>query len=813
MIGRTISHYRIVAKLGEGGMGIVYEAEDLKLKRTVALKFLPDQALESEKTKVRFVREARAAAALKHANICTIYEIDEIDGQTFIAMENVEGQSLKEKIATGPLSLSEIVSLTMQIGAGIQEAHEKGIVHRDLKPGNIMLTSKGEAKVLDFGLAMSAEATKMTKTGATMGTLAYMSPEQVRGQLVDHRTDVWSLGVMLYEMVSGRLPFPGENEAAVLYGVIHEDPAPFSLDRPGSPTGSLPEELTWICEKALTKDPVERYQNMSEFLADLQALTEEPTRILARPRKKWFRQRSRRVVAFLATMTAVLLLLIGIGIRFFPGHSDTIHAIAVLPLDNLSSDPDHQFYADGITGELIAKLGQVGTLKVISRTSVKQYKNTSMTLPEIAHELDVDVLVSGTIQLVGDRIRITAELIHAATDNLLWADSFDRDVRDVLALQSDVARAIAQQVLVNLTPEEQALLTTSRQVDPVVYEFYLRGQLDIEEMDWNEASKYFERAIAQDSTFAAAYAGLANAYNLMGQFGWLPAAEAYPKAKTAALRAVELEETLAEAHMALAVVLYQQDWDWDAAEEEFRRAIALNPGSVPTYREYALYLFLTLRDEESIAAAKKGIELDPLNPSNHLILGYVYYYVRRWDEGIAHFEGMLEKWPDHDWAKREMGWCYTATGRYDEAAVLFGELGDPPAWGSGSLLAYGKAGRHEEILAKITEFAETFAHEPSARTAWRLAMFHYAVGELDKSREWLRKAAEELTSEPHGDLSYDLAVLCSFLNNPEQSLNWLEKAYELHAQKMIALKIDPDLDNVRSDPRFTDLMQRVGFPE
>jgi len=444
MIGRTISHYKIIEKLGEGGMGVVYKAEDTKLKREVAIKFLPRRIDVSDEERQRFKLEAQAAAALNHNNIATVYEIDEVGDDEFIVMEIIKGENLKEKIAKGPLKLDEAMRIATEVADGLHEAHEHKIVHRDIKPANIMLTSKGQCKIMDFGLAKMAQATLVTKEGTTLGTAAYMSPEQAQGVVVDHRAHIWSLGVVLYEMLTGQLPFKGDYESAVTYSILHEDPEPVTALRSG-----IPMELERVVNKALEKNADERYQNVEDMLVDLKALhgvPEKKTAVGTTPKTA----PNKRYYLYGAAAILVILLIL-LGRNFFTGGSTAIDSIAVLPLENLSSDTEQDYFAAGMHEALISELSKISALRTISRRSVMQYKETVKTIPEIAEELDVDAVVTGSAFRSGETVRISVQLMAAHPEKHLWAQTFDRDLVDVLVLHSEVARQIASKIQIKIT--------------------------------------------------------------------------------------------------------------------------------------------------------------------------------------------------------------------------------------------------------------------------------------------------------------------------------------------------------------------------
>ncbi|MGH7595064.1 MAG: protein kinase domain-containing protein [bacterium] len=777
MIGKIISHYKILAKLGEGGMGVVYKAEDTRLKRLVALKFLPSSIMASEAEKTRFVHEAQAAA-LNHPNICTIHEIDEADGQSFIAMEFVEGQSLKEKIASGMLQVASVIDFAIQIAEGLQAAHEKKITHRDIKPANIMITSKGQAKIMDFGLAKLAGRTLLTKEGTTLGTVAYMSPEQARGEEVDHRTDIWALGVVLYETITGQLPFKGEYEQAVMYSLLNENPEPLTGLRTG-----VPMELERIVNKAMSKKPEERYQHVDELLVDLRSIEKNIASGASKRQATAAKLQRQTPIYLYGGVAALLALLIGTGL-YFKLQTGTPQAkydsIAVLPLDNLSGDPEQEYFADGMTEALITDLAQISALKVISRTSVMQYKGAKKPLPEIAKELNVDAVVEGSVQRFGDRVKITAQLIEAVTDRHLWAKSYERELRDILALQNEVARAVADEIKVKLTPQEQARLTSTRQVNPEAHEAYLKGRYY-----WNKrteeglkkASEYFHQAIEKDPAYALAYAGLADAYALLGVFEYLPSKDAYPKAKAAAEKALDIDDMLAEAHTSLAMVRSIYDWDWSTAEREFKRAIELNPNYATAHDWYAVfYLTAMERLDEAITEIKRAQELDPLSLIINSMVGWIFYLARQYDQAIEQYRKTLEMDPHFVFAHNALGSAYQQKGMYEEAIAAF-------------LRAKTVSGDSLQAVA---------LGEAYELSGWR----GYCRKALDLANE---KSKQSYISP------YIIARRYADLGEKDQAFEWLQKAYEERISVLLWLKLEPGFDSLRSDPRFTALLKKVGL--
>src|SRR6267378_2697223 len=608
-IGQTVSHYRIVEKLGCGGMGIVYKAEDVKLGRLVALKFLSEELSRDRHAVERFQQEARAASALNHHHICTIHDIDEHEGRQFIIMELLEGQTLKHRIAGRPMETGQVATLGMQIAEALDSAHAKGIIHRDIKPANIFVMELGQAKVLDFGLAkLMRPISEVTGTEAftgpqtVIGTLPYMAPEQLQGEKVDARTDIYALGMVLYEMATGQLAFGDELPTKLIDAILHRPPpAPGRLNPPLSP------KLEDIILKCLEKNPENRYQSSKEVVVDLRRLVMPSTvaQAVAPPQ-------GRRYGVMTGVISVVLLagMLVGLNVgdwrnrllkRASPGR---IESLAVLPLENLSGDPQQDYFADGMTEAMIAGLAKIRALRVISRTSVMRYKGARVPLPEIARALDVDAIVEGSVLRAADRVRITALLVDTATDRHLWAETYERDVGDILALQSEVAKAIAGEIQITITPQEVARLARPSPIDPEAYHSYLKGRYHWEkrsEEGLKRALHFFQEAIERDPTYAPAYAGIADYYITLGNYNVVDSHEAYPKGKAAALRALEIDPGSAEAYTSLASIKGSYEWDRAGAERDFRRAIALNPNYANAHHWFADHLVSLGRFDEGMA--------------------------------------------------------------------------------------------------------------------------------------------------------------------------------------------------------------------
>jgi len=768
--------YKIIEELGRGGMGVVLKAEDTKLKRTVALKFLPPELTHISEVHERFMREAQAAAALDHPHICTVYEFDETEKTSFISMAYIEGQGLKKKIESGPLELDEALKIATQVAEGLQEAHKKGVVHRDIKSANIMVTEKGQAKIMDFGLARVTGGTLVTQEGMTMGTITYMSPEQARGENVDHRTDIWSLGVILYEILTGQLPFRGEHEQAIVYSILNEKPQPITDLK-----ADIPVSVEQVVCKALEKNPDKRYQHIGELLDDLKSISAGivPEEIKARLRKAKLRRRKRAILyagaAFLIIIMAV------IAMSLFTGRAEAINSIAVLPLENLTGDAGQEYFVDGVTDELIGQLAKIGAWRVISRRSVMQYKGVERPLPEIARELNVDAVVEGSVYQVGESVRIRVQLIDAIPEERnLWAQTYSRAKTDVLGMYNEMARAIAEKTRVNLTEEETTRLTKARQVNPEAYEAYLKGSYYSKKLtpaDLDTAQRYFELALEKDFSYAPAYSGIS--------FVWMARAtataaatmphESAPKAREAAIRSLRLDSTLAEPHFALAGIATWYEWNWDKAEQEFLLALELNPNFADTHCFYGLFLTAMGRLTEALEQMKLALELDPLNFMYLSYLGIVYERSRMFDEAITQYNKGLALEPNFVDALAGLRNSFHMKGMYKEALAAAKKV---------------FVARGEEDVAEALE-----------------------RGNADGGySEAMRRAAESLAKRSNLAYAMRIATHFTFAGEKERALEWLEKAYQERLQNMIYLNVYPKWDSLRDDPRFQDLLRRMNLP-
>jgi len=727
LVGQTLGHYRIGEKIGAGGMGEVFRAHDEHLDRDVAIKVLPPGTLSDESSRKRFHKEALTLSKLNHPNIATIHDFDTQQGVDFLVMEYIPGTTLSDRLAKRPLPEKEIINLGAQMAEGLSAAHAHGVVHRDLKPGNLRLTDDGRLKILDFGLAKlrlpvtpTAPTESLSGTQGMAGTLLYMAPEQILGGEIDARTDIHAAGEVLYEMATGQQPFAQEERSQLIGAILHKPTRP-----PATLNPKLSPELARIVGKCLEKEPENRYQSAKELAIDLRRL-QAGVVSAAQPTvksTKWSATKSRLGLGILAS---VLVLLVAFNVRHWRdrllsrGNAPRIESLAVLPVKNFSGDPSQEFFADGMTDALIADLAQIKAVKVISRTSVMHYKGTSETLPQIAGELGVDGIVEASVLRSGDRVRLTAQLIDARQDRHLWANNYERNVTDVLALQSDLVQTIASEIKVQLTPQESERLKTARRVDPEVYDTTLRGRATLEhamqEEQIREAIALFQKAIDRDPTYAPAWAGLGGALWSMaaGGFEFVAPGEVRDRAIAAADRALELDPNLADAHSARAGIAWDGEWDLAKAQQHFERALELQPGFAAAHSGYGEMLCnpLATRFDEARRHFDRTRELDPLSPWNDINSIY-------WWENQGQFEKALEEgerasernptlWaiPEHMGAIRLfLGQPSQAIAQFEEALKLLSP--DRPTSVLASLgLAYGLAGRRVDALKVLAEMEQ-----------------------------------------------------------------------------------------------------------
>ena len=740
MIGQAVSHYQILEYLGGGGMGVVYKAEDTRLKRTVALKFLPPELTRDPEAKQRFIHEARAASALDHPNICNVHDIGETDdGQMFIVMACYEGESLKKRIERGPLPVGDTVDIAIQIVKGLANAHEHGIVHRDIKPANILVTRDGTVKIVDFGIVKLTGTAMLSKTGSTVGTVAYMSPEQARGDVVDHRTDLWSLGVVIYELLTGRLPFRGEHEQALIYSILNEDPKPLE-----SLPGDSSVGLDLAVKKMLQKDPDCRPQEATDALAGLMSVKEK----LEAVRK-----------------------------QDSAAADEPQPSIAVLPFVNMTADPDNEYFSDGLAEELINALSQLDGLHVTARTSAFRFRGKDVDIREIGNQLNVSTVLEGSVRKAGTRLRITAQLINVADGFHLWSEKYDREVEDIFAIQDEISSAIVGKLKVRLFGEERARLARHYTDNFEVYDLYLKGRYFLSTLTVEGITKslgYFQHAIQIDRSFALAHTGMAAVYYVHAVLALVPSVEAMPKAQSHLLKALELDASLAEAHAWLGEVNLVYNWDWTAAEKNLGRAIELKPNSLEAHQFYADYLIATGRLDEALTEVERARDLDPLSTLPDSIVAYHLFVSRRFERVIEHCRKMLSTEPSfllqiHLWrALHQQNLLHEA---FLEAKKLFMVF----------------------ISCEVADVMESVYAESGYAAAMRAAAQKLA----------------ELSTQRYVS-PYLIATLFSQAEDDDETLRWLEQAYEERDQRIYITWIDPGWDRVRSFPRFTALVKKVG---
>lgn len=747
--GQNLLHYQLVEEIGEGGMGRVWRAVDTRLGREVAIKFLAESLEADPRWLARFMYEARTVAALDHPNIVTIHASEEVEGHRFLVMELVRGSTLDRVIPAGGLPLERFYALALSIIDAVGAAHERGVTHRDLKPANIVVDADGQPKVLDFGMARSSlpaatapvDSNAPTQPalvfGTAEGTLRYMAPEQLRGEAADLRSDIFSLGVVFYEMATGQLPFTGGTAPELIAAILRDEPRPPSARRAESPPG-----LDRVLLRAIHKDRARRFASAADF---------------------------RRA-------------LLNSKVEAGEPGGGPIRSIAVLPLDDFSGDSAQAFFSDGMTDVLINNLARIRALKVISRTSVMQYRTMKQPLAATAAELGVDAVVEGSVVRSGARVRISARLIDAAHDRLLWADDYERDLGDVLSLQSEVARSIAASIALELTPHENAQIArAARPVDPAVHEAYLMGRYFWYKRT-SESVRHglscFEDALRLDPSYAPAHVGVADSYIVDGgRYLDVPPKLAYARARSAAVEALRLDDDLAEAHTSLAAVLTDYEWDWVGADREYRRALELNPNYATAHSWYAEQLSRMGRHDEAVAAARTALELDPVSIFSSMLVAWILYFARRYDQAIEQANKTLQLDADYATALRILGWALEEEQRYGEAIAAHRR-------------ACALSGQRPNFTAQLGRACAVAGQAPEARRIL---------------------AALTATGQQSYVSAFDIALIHAALGERTTALDWLEHAYEERSDHLPYIRVNPRLDPLRAEPRFVDLLRRMGL--
>jgi non-specific serine/threonine protein kinase len=733
MIGQFVAHYKILEKIGEGGMGVVYKTEDTKLKRIVALKFLPPELTRDPQAKKRFLQEAQAAAALDHPNICTIHEINEFEGQMFIVMAYIKGPSLKERIAHGPIKVAEALDISTQVAEGLWAAHEKGIIHRDIKPANIMLPEKGPAKIMDFGLAKLAWAADLTKTVGTMGTLGYMSPEQARGDAVDHRTDIWSLGVVLYEILAGQLPFIGEEMQGIVYSILNKEPAPLTSIRP-----DIPRLIVQVVTKALEKDPSRRYQNIQELIQDLKA---PAPFIFPKPEK----------------------------------------SIIVLPFENMSPDPEQEYFSDGLTEEIITDLSQVHDLLVISRSSAMTFKGTKKTIPEIARAVNVRYVLEGSVRKAGNNLRITAQLIDSSTDAHLWAEKYAGTLDDIFDIQEKVSRSIVDALRLTLTPDEKRRITERPINNPLAYEYYLKARQEIlkfTEEGINRALQHLQHGLDIVGENALLLAGMGYAYYQYVNAGLKNDASYLRRAEQYAKRVFELDPDSPYGHLVLGLL---KIWWKDSREgiRHLKRVLAVNSDDFDAlYWLSAVYAMIG-KKEAAEPLTERLMKIDPLNPAVHFYPGWIQWWDGHFDSALESFRKSYQTFPEDFLARLSYTMTLILNHRYDEAWSILSRLTkDMPGY---------------PLVELWLKFKSAIKGQKSKVLQWKSSEF--------KIWAWRDFA-----------LSYYVAQCYSLIDEKKDALGWLEHSIDLGMINYPYMnEYDPFFENIRGEERFQKLMERVKY--
>jgi serine/threonine-protein kinase len=795
MIGQTLTHYRIVSLLGKGGMGEVYLGQDTTLGRKVALKLLPATFTSDRERLRRFEQEARAVSALNHPNIITIHEIGQVTseagGMRYLVTEYIEGETLRQWTEREPLILSRALDIAVQVASALAAAHAAGITHRDIKPENVMVRPDGLVKVLDFGLAklrgerageqgsgragepasVAPTPPHSTDPGMVIGTVGYMSPEQVRGEEADAPSDIFSFGCVLYEMVTGQRAFARQTAAETMAAILRDEAPEIAASDKG-----LPHELERVIRHCLEKNPAERFQSARDLGFALREMSSGSRRVksVSAPAKAHAHQ-----AVWLAA--AVALVLLSLALYLFTGRGKTIDSLAILPFANASANPDAEYLSDGIAESIISSLSQLPRLRVMARSTVLRYKGQEIDPRKVGRDLHVDAVLTGNLIQRGETLIIKMELVKVEDGSQLWGEQYQRKFSGLLAVQAEIARQISEKLRLKLTGEEQQRLTKHYTENAEAYQLYLKGRYYWNRRtpeSLNKSIEYFQQATDKDPNYALAYAGLADSYSLLGSpVGGGSPKEKFPKAKAAALKALELDDTLAEAYASLVIVRLRYDWDWLVAEREIKRAIELNPNYSMTHQLYADYLRVMGRPDEAIAEIKRSQELEPLSLNTSAVVGIHFYFAHQYDQAIEQCQKTLDLDPNFAPAHLYLGWAYVQKARYEEA------------------IAAAKKASSLSPSDLRTVSALGHAYAVSGQTS-------EAVNILDQ----LKELSRQRYISPH-----DMAIIYTGLGEKEQAFAWLDKAYADRSWPLPLLKVDPRFDSLRSDPRFAGLVRRIGL--
>jgi eukaryotic-like serine/threonine-protein kinase len=805
MEGQTVSHYSILRKLGAGGMGEVYLANDKNLHRKVAIKFLPTESTADQRANKRLKREAQAAATLDHPGICSIYEVSEEAGRSFIVMQYVEGETLDSRIRTKPFDLSECLEIAAQVADALAEAHSRGIIHRDIKPRNIMITTRGQAKLMDFGLATlvgpqlpaqsETKTSILTDPGSVVGTVPYMSPEQLKGEPLDGRTDIFSFGTVIYEMTTGQQPFAARSDVETIAAILTRDPPP--LAQYGA---DVPHELERIISKALAKNRDKRYHKAGDLLIDLKSLQEglelegrtdgaiarhqtsetSIDQVSARTSLKkrllnFFRRR------WLATASvASILVLVGAVLIRPPGGISNIDSVAILPYLNPGDNPSLQYLSDGIAEGLIIDLSELPQLKVMSRTSAFRYRPPEVDPTEIGRRLKVKAVGIVRVSQIDNRLAITLELVDTKDGRQIWGAQYDRRPSDVITVQAEMSRLISEKLRLRLTRNEQRKANERYTDNAEAYQLYLQGRFyyyKLTEEAVNKSIEYYKRSISKDERFGLAYAALSVAYTTLGA-NYVPPKQVMEIARAHAIKAIDLDSALPEAHVSLADILYAYDWDWAGSESEFKRALDLNPNNASAYQGYGYLLETMNRVQESINMMQRAVDLDPLSLIAHMNLGDTYYYAGQYAQAIAEYREALELDSSFYYAHLSIANTYALTGKRDEA------------------------------LAELSAASAMPAENPLVRAA--IARVYARTGKATEAQRILNSLIA-VSAQKHVR-PYELASTCATLDKRDQALEWFKRAVDERSISVLRLGIDPQLNRLHDDQRFKDLLLRTKLP-